>query len=181
MIFSETKISGAYVINPEPLSDGRGFFARLWCREEFQKYSLQTDFVQANTTYSRERGTLRGLHYQVPPYTETKLVRCIRGAIYDVAVDVRAKSETFGNWMGVKLTQDNRNMFYVPKGCAHGYLALTDGAEASYFTTAVYSPAAERGIRYDDPSFDILWPSPVRVVSEKDKSWSAFNHSMDSI
>jgi dTDP-4-dehydrorhamnose 3,5-epimerase len=181
MIFRETKISGAYIIDLEPVSDARGFFARLWCRDEFREYGLQTNFVQANTTLSREKGTLRGLHYQVAPHAEAKLVRCIRGAVYDVAVDVRAGSDTFGNWTGVELTQNNRSMFYVPEGCAHGYLSLTDSAEASYLTTAVYSPATERGIRYDDPSFDIVWPSPVRVVSEKDQSWSDFEFDEDSV
>lgn len=174
MIFRETTISGAYVIDPEPISDPRGFFARVWCRDEFREHGLSTDFVQANTVFSRERGTLRGLHYQVSPHAEAKLVRCTGGTIYDVAVDIRADSETFGEWVGTELSRENRRMLYMPEGCAHGYLSLTGDAEAFYLVTAAYAPDAERGIRYDDPAFDIIWPSPVRVVSEKDQSWPDF-------
>jgi len=174
MIFHETTISGVYVIDLEPISDPRGFFARAWCRDEFLEHGLSTDFVQANTVLSRDRGTLRGLHYQVPPHAEAKLVHCIGGVIYDVAVDIRVDSETFGKWVGTKLSSEKRRMLYIPEGCAHGYQSLTSNAETFYQVTAAYAPDAERGIRYDDPALDITWPSPVHMVSEKDQSWPDF-------
>jgi len=177
MIFRETDVPGAYVIELETKGDERGFFARMWCRDEFEEQGLPTDFVQANTAYSRRRGTLRGLHYQAPPHAEAKLVRCIQGAVYDVVLDVRLDSDTFGVWTGVKLSQENRDLFYVPEGCAHGYLTLTDHAEVLYMVTAPYAPEAERGIRFDDPAFDITWPIDVDVISDKDQSWPNFEQA----
>lgn len=171
MVFHSTDIDGAFEVELEPKGDDRGFFARMWCRDTFEQQGLVTDFVQANTAFSRQQGTLRGLHYQAAPHQEAKLVRCIQGAAFDVAVDVRPDSETFGAWAGVRLSQDNRRLFYVPEGCAHGYLTLTDDTELLYLVTAAYAPDAERGVRYDDPAFAIQWPADVQVLSEKDRSW----------
>lgn len=175
MIFDQLKINGAYVISPEPISDARGHFARLWCQDEFRAQGVRTDFVQMNASLSHGAGTLRGLHYQAVPHSEAKLVRCTRGVIFDVAVDLRADSETFGEWFGRELSQKKGDMLYVPEGCAHGYLTLTRGAEVSYMVTVPYAPHAERGIRHDDPMFDIEWPIEVRHISEKDRSWVDFN------
>lgn len=171
MTFTETHLPGAYVIEPEPVGDERGFFARMMCEKEFAEHDLDMDIVQANISYSARRGTLRGLHYQEPPHAENKMVRCTQGAIYDVMVDMRESSPTFLEWEGVELTAENRRMTYVPEGCAHGFLTLTEGCEAFYTVTAAYAPGAERGLRYDDPALDIEWPGDIRVVSEKDQSW----------
>lgn len=174
MIFTELPLPGAYVIAPEPIGDARGFFARMLCTEEMAAHGLDMNIVQMNVSYSAERGTLRGLHYQAAPHAENKMVRCVRGALYDVLVDLRPESPTYRQWAGVELTADNRRMAYVPEGFAHGFLTLTDDCEVMYPVTAGYAPEAERGLRYDDPAFGIDWPAPVRVLSEKDRSWPAF-------
>jgi dTDP-4-dehydrorhamnose 3,5-epimerase len=172
MTFVETPIAGAWLIEPEPRSDERGFFARLWCEDAFAARGLTARFVQCNNGYSRHRGTLRGLHLQAQPYGEVKLVRCIRGAIFDAIVDVRPPSPTYLQWFGVELTADDRRMLYVPAGCAHGYQTLADDTEVLYPVSAPYTPAAERGIRWDDPLFDIRWPdAPERRLSPKDGTW----------
>ncbi|NJK90164.1 MAG: dTDP-4-dehydrorhamnose 3,5-epimerase [Myxococcales bacterium] len=159
------------LIELELREDDRGWFARAFCAQELEAQGLPARFVQANMSGNKRKGTLRGLHYQVPPAAEAKLVRCVRGAVFDVAVDVRQDSPTFGRWFGAELSADNRRAMFVPESFAHGYLALTDGAEVLYQVSAFYTPGAERGFRYDDPFFGITWPIPVEVLSEKDASW----------
>jgi dTDP-4-dehydrorhamnose 3,5-epimerase len=171
MIFLETKLVGAYLIEIEKREDQRGFFARTWCQNEFEAHGLVACIVQANMSYNKRQGTLRGMHFQVAPYAETKLVRCIRGALYDVIVDLRPDSPTFAQWLGVELTADNYRMLYVPEGFAHGFQTLADDTEASYQVSQFYTPGAEGGLRYNDPAFQIEWPLAVAVISEKDASW----------
>jgi dTDP-4-dehydrorhamnose 3,5-epimerase len=172
MIFTETKLRGACVINIERRDDERGFFARAWCQEEFEARGLSTHLVQANIAFSKRAGTLRGLHYQVKPHEEVKLVRCTRGAVYDVIVDLRPESSTYLHWVSVELTADNRTMLYVPEGFLHGYQTLTDSTEVLYQVSHMYSPESERGVRWDDPAIGIEWPKiDTRIISEKDKSW----------
>lgn len=177
MIYTETPLPGAYVIDLEKRGDERGFFARVFCEAEFQKHGLSTCFVQVNNSLSGERGTLRGMHYQLPPRAETKLVRCIRGALYDVILDLREDSPTFGRSFGAELSANNRRMMYVPKGCAHGFITLSDDAEAFYFADEFYGPEQERGVRWDDPSFAIEWPIPPVVVSDKDSKHPDFDRA----
>lgn len=174
MIFTETKLPGAYLLQLQKREDERGFFARSWCQQEFADHDLATCMVQGNVSYNKQAGTLRGLHYQAAPYGEVKLVRCTRGALYDVIVDLRAASPTYQQWLGVALTADNYQMLYVPAGFAHGFITLVPDTEATYQVSQVYTPGAERGLRYDDPTFAIAWPTPVQVISEKDKSWPNF-------
>jgi dTDP-4-dehydrorhamnose 3,5-epimerase len=175
MRFIPTRVDGAFVVEPEPVGDERGSFARLWCTREFAAHGLNAAFVQCNGSFSAGRGTLRGLHYQAEPYGEVKLVRCTSGAIFDVVVDVRPASPTFKAWFGVELTAQNRAMLYVPEGCAHGYMTLEDNAEVMYPVTQPYQPQAERGVRWDDPAFGIDWPDGgPTTVSAKDRSWADF-------
>ncbi len=170
-IFTEAKMPGPFVIEPEKIGDERGFFARMWCQEELEARGLASCFVQSNLGFSQEAGTLRGLHYQVAPHQEAKLVCCIRGAVYDVIVDLRPGSSTYRQWVGTELTAQSHRMIYVPEGFAHGYQTLADHSEVLYFVTASYAPEAERGLRYDDPAVGIEWPLPARHVSDKDRSW----------
>jgi dTDP-4-dehydrorhamnose 3,5-epimerase len=174
MRFLETPITGAWLVQPEPRADARGFFARLWDVPVFAERGLRADFVQCNTSGSTARGTLRGLHYQAAPHAEVKLVRCIRGRVFDVIADVRAGSPSLGRWFGAELSRENQTMVYVPEGCAHGYLSLEDDCEVMYPVTAAYQPAAERGLRWNDPAFAIAWPIAVVVVSDKDRAWADF-------
>jgi dTDP-4-dehydrorhamnose 3,5-epimerase len=174
MIFRETRLKGAYLIELEKLTDERGFFARSWCQEEFERFGLMARVVQANVSFNCKAGTLRGLHYQVSPYRESKLVRCTSGAIYDVIVDLRAGSPTYCEWIGVELTQDNRHMLFVPQGFAHGFQTLVDGTEVTYQVSEFYTPGAERGARYNDVAFGIKWPLAVTVISSKDAGWPDF-------
>jgi dTDP-4-dehydrorhamnose 3,5-epimerase len=179
MIFTETKLFGAFIIGLEKRTDERGFFARAWCRDEFEAHGLQTTWVQANIGFSKKRGTLRGLHYQVAPYQEVKLMRCIRGAIYDVIIDLRPESLTYKQWLGVELTADNRRMLYIPAGFAHGYQALLDDSEAFYQVSQSYTPGAERGVRWNDSAFGITWPIKENaILSDKDKSWPNYAPEM---
>ena len=171
MRFSETRLAGAFLVEPELRSDARGFFARTFCVDEFAAKGLATAFLQANVSFNHARGTLRGMHYQVAPAEETKLVRCTSGAIYDVIVDMRPESPTYLQHIGIELTAENRCALYVPRRFAHGYQTLVDGAEVLYQVDAVYAPAHERGLRYDDPRLGIEWPEPVTVISEKDRGW----------
>lgn len=174
MIFTETKLPGAYLLALEKREDERGFFARTWCQQEFADHGLVTCMVQGNVSYNRQAGTLRGMHYQMAPYGEVKVVRCTRGALYDVIVDLRVASPTYKEWLGVELTADNYQMLYVPAGCAHGFITLAPDTEATYQVSQFYTPGAEGGLRYDDPAFAIEWPTPVQVISAKDKSWPNF-------
>ncbi len=171
MIFHETAFRGACVVELEPHVDDRGQFVRTWCREEFATHGLDVEFVQSGVSINPERGTIRGLHWQVAPHAEEKLVRCVRGAIYDVIVDVERSSPTFGNWIGVTLTPQSRLMLYVPKGLAHGFQTLADDTEVNYLLSSTHAAAAGRGLRYDDPALAIGWPLPVSRISDRDRSW----------
>ncbi|MDQ7096254.1 dTDP-4-dehydrorhamnose 3,5-epimerase [Desulfosporosinus sp. PR] len=175
MIFSETPLVGAYLIDIEPIEDVRGFFARSFCKNEFTVHGLQSEFVQCNIASNYKKGTLRGMHYQLEPYAEVKLVRCIRGSIYDVVIDLREKSSTFKKWFSVELSAGNCKMLYVPEGFAHGYQTLTDDTEVFYQVSEFYQPNYERGIRWDDGNFDIQWPLQEKIISSKDRNWDIFN------
>jgi len=174
MIFTETKLKGAFFIDLDLRSDDRGAFARTFCAKEFAEHGLKPSVAQCNLSFNHKAGTLRGMHYQTPPASETKLVRCTKGAIYDVIIDMRPDSPTYRQHIGVELTADNRRALYVPELFAHGYQALSDGAEVVYQVGEFYTPGYERGIRYDDPAFNIQWPMPVTVMSEKDADWKPF-------
>lgn len=171
MIFAETPLRGAYVIELEKRGDERGFFARAFCEQEFGAHELATRFVQVNNSLSAQKGTLRGMHYQLPPFTEAKLVRCITGALVDIIVDLRRASPTFMKHERFELTDRNRLQLYVPRGFAHAFQTIRDDVEVSYLVSAPYTPSAERGVRYSDPRLGIEWPLPVTVISEKDASW----------
>jgi dTDP-4-dehydrorhamnose 3,5-epimerase len=175
MIFNPTLLQGAYVIELEKKGDDRGFFARAFCEQEFRQHDLACHFCQVNNSLSATKGTLRGMHYQLAPKAETKLVRCIRGALYDVILDLRQNSPTLGQSFGIELTADNRRMMYVPKGFAHGFITLADDTEAFYFVDEFYSPEHERGVRYNDPKFALHWPMAPAVISEKDMSHRNFD------
>lgn len=171
MIFTETKLPGAYVIELEKRGDARGFFARAFCQHEFTAIGLMTVVAQTNLSFSQSAGTLRGMHYQSAPYAEAKLVRCTRGSLYDVIIDLRPASATYRSWLGVELSADNRRMLYVPEGFAHGFITLEDAVEVTYQVSQFYTPEAERGVRWDDPAFGIEWPLTPTVISDKDKRW----------
>ena len=175
MQFAPTPLKDAYLIDLDLLGDERGFFARLFCADEFAKHGLNPNFIQANNSLSKQKGTLRGLHYQLHPKAETKLVRCIKGSLYDVIVDLRQDSQTFGESFGAVLSAENRSMMYVPKGFAHGFLTLEDNTEVLYMVSEPYSKELERGIRWNDPCFNIEWPSVPLVISERDKSHPDFD------
>lgn len=174
MIFHETKLRGVFEIHLEPKPDDRGFFARCWCQKEFESNKLNSRVAQCNVSFNSRKGTLRGMHYQAAPYAEAKVVRCTRGAIYDVVLDLRPQSPTFKDWVALPLTAEKRNMVYVPEGCAHGFLTLDDKTEVFYQMTEFYSPESARGVRWDDPAFQIAWPERVRVISERDRSYPNF-------
>lgn len=175
MRFTPTPLAGAYLIDLEKREDDRGFFSRLYCEQEFLKYNLSNHFVQANNSYSVSKGTLRGLHYQLTPYEETKLVRCVKGSFYDVILDLRPDSPTFGQSFGATLSEQNRTMMYVPQGFAHGFLTLEDHSEVLYFVSQYYSKERERGVRWDDPTFSIRWPAVPSIVSDRDQSHPNFD------
>ncbi len=171
MLFSETKLGGAYVIDLERFDDHRGSFLRSWCRREFDERGLASEFVQGNISINPRRGTLRGLHYQLPPHREAKLMRCVRGRILDVIVDMRPDSPTFRQWVGVELQAECYRMLYVPEGFAHGFQTLTDDVEVHYMVSNYYAPEAARGLRYDDPGLGIDWPLSVTMISQADREW----------
>lgn len=175
MKFTETPLPGAWLVDVEKRGDERGFFARVFCEKEFAAHGLVDRFVQVNNSLSAQRGTLRGMHYQLQPRSETKLVRCIRGALWDAILDLRAGSPTFGRSYGAELTAENRRMLYVPKGFAHGFITLADDTEAFYFVDEFYAPEQERGVRWDDPRFAISWPERPVVVSDKDRAHRDFD------
>lgn len=179
MKFTETPLKGAYLIEIAKIGDERGFFGRSWCRKEMQQAGLDADIAQVNTSLSRERGTLRGLHYQIAPHQESKMIRCTRGAIFDVIVDLRPESPTFRQWYGAELTADNHRALYSPKGFAQGFLTLEDDSEITYFASEFYAPGKDRGVRYNDPQFGIVLPFEPLVVSDKDRNWPDF--SLDSL
>ena len=171
MIFKPTELKDALLIELELRGDERGFFARTMCREEFGQHGMATDYAQQNTSFSANKGTVRGLHYQKPPFAEAKLVRCIRGTVLDVIVDIRADSPTYLKHQGFELSESTHRQLYVPPGFAHSFQTLTDAAEVSYLVSAPYTPSAERGLRYNDKQLGIRWPLPVTVISDKDARW----------
>ena len=177
MNFTETAVQGAQIVQISRISDDRGFFARVWCRDEFIQQGIAADWVQANVGRSLRAGTLRGMHYQRDPQPEAKLVRCTRGVVYDVVLDLRPDSPSYLRWAGVTLDADEHTMLYIPEGCAHGYQTLADDSEISYFASAPYDRDAATGARYDDPAFGIEWPLPVEVISAQDAAWELWSPS----
>ncbi len=176
MIFNETAIKDAYLIEIEKWKDQRGFFARSYCKKEFSEHNISFEPVQANIGFSKMSHTLRGLHYQLQPHAEQKLVRCVKGKLYDVIIDIRTDSATYKNWIGVELSEEHYTMLYIPKGCAHGYQTLVPETEICYMVSAFYEPDSERGIRWDDPAFNIEWKeSKSLIISDKDRQWPDFN------
>lgn len=181
MIFNPTSLHGAYTIDLEKRGDDRGFFARVFCEKEFGDHRLAKHFVQVNNSLSSKKGTLRGMHFQLPPFAEVKVLRCLKGALYDVIVDLRPDSPTFKKWFGAELTAENRRMMYVPQGFAHGLLTLTDETEVLYFVSAFYSPERERGLRYNDPAIGVVWPIEPVEVSQKDRNWPDIDESFHGL
>jgi len=171
MRFMESDLAGAMVIDPNPHEDDRGRFMRAWCVREFAEHGLDFLPVQANMGFSVPKGTVRGMHFQEAPALEAKLVRCTRGAIFDVVLDLRPESLSYGKWYGAELSAENGRMLYVPEHCAHGYQTLQDRTEMYYMTSGVYTPSAVRGVRFDDPAFSIQWPLVATVVSDQDRNW----------
>lgn len=174
MKFTETPLKGAFVVDLEPRGDDRGFFSRMFCAREFRAHGIKETIAQGNISFSKIKGTLRGMHMQLPPASETKLVRCTRGALYDVIIDLRPGSPTYMQHFGIELTADNRRALFVPEEFAHGFQTLVEDTEASYLVGEYYTPAQERGYRYNDPAFGIKWPGEVTVISPKDASWPDF-------
>jgi len=169
MTFTETSLKGSYIIEPKPFVDERGWFARTFCKEEFQKINHNKEWVQLNHSFTNRTGTIRGMHYQNPPYTEIKLVRCIAGSVYDVIIDLRKGSPTFLKWFGIELSALNKKMIYIPEGFAHGFQTLADNSELIYHHSEFYKPGVENGIRYDDPTININWKLAVTSLSDRDK------------
>ncbi len=174
MTFKETAIPGVFEIGIQAIQDERGFFARTWCRSEFEQHGLESTLVQCNISFNARKGTLRGMHFQSAPFEETKLVRCTQGAIYDVILDLRPQSTTFKSWVAVTLTAENRNMVYIPKGCAHGFLTMQDETEVFYQMSEVYNAESAYGVRWNDPAFGIAWPDRVEVISDRDRNYLDF-------
>jgi dTDP-4-dehydrorhamnose 3,5-epimerase len=174
MIVSATRLADARLIDIEPQQDERGFFARIWCARELKAHGIDVDLAQENLSLNRRAGTLRGLHYQKPPHAEAKIVRCVRGAIFDVIVDIRPGSPTYGSWEGFRLDADNRRALYVPKGFVHGFQSLVDDTEVLYQMTAFHAPDSAAGFRGDDPALAITWPLPVSAISARDRAWPDF-------
>lgn len=175
MKITETRLKGAFVIEIEPVSDERGFFSRVFCQREFENHGMSTHFVQGNISFNKTKGTLRGMHFQAPPFEEEKLVRCTKGAIYDVIIDLRSESPTYLQWLGLEMSETNHRMLYIPKGLAHGFQTLCDNTEVSYQHTEFYAPQAGKGVRWDDPAFGIEWPDvDNRVISAADQRWPLY-------
>ncbi len=175
MIFTETPLKGAYIIELEQIEDDRGFFARSWCAREFAEHGLNPNLVQCNVSFNEKKGTLRGMHYQAAPHEEAKMVRCTKGSLYDVIVDLRKDSPTFKQWFSVDLTAENRKQLYIPEGFAHGFLTLEDGTEIFYQMSEFYHPESAKGVRWDDPAFGLTWPVQVATVSENDARFPGFD------
>jgi dTDP-4-dehydrorhamnose 3,5-epimerase len=174
VIFRTTEIEGVYVLELERREDARGFFAEAWSQDAFRARGLQAEFAQWNVAWNRAAGTLRGMHFQLPPHEEVKIVRCTFGACYDVALDLRRDSPTFRRWVATELSAANGRAVYVPRGCAHGYQTLAPGTEVAYLTSSRYAPSHARGVRFDDPAFGIRWPLPVACISDADRAWPPF-------
>lgn len=179
MRFTESPLRGAFVVDLEPRGDERGFFARAYCADEFTEHGLEPAVAQANLSYNHAVGTVRGMHYQLPPAAETKLIRCTRGALHDVIVDLRPDSDTYLRHFGVDLSADNRRALYVPAMFAHGFQTLADDTEAYYQVGEFYTPGVERGLRHDDPALRIRWPLPTKVISDKDRSWPLLSEAAE--
>jgi dTDP-4-dehydrorhamnose 3,5-epimerase len=177
VIFTALRLPGAYAIEPEPAADDRGFFARLWCAKEFSDRGLRTDFMQSSISSNRRRGTLRGLHYQLPPHAEAKLVRCIRGAAFDCVVDLRPESPTYLQWHAIELTAENGRAVYIPEGIAHGFQTLADNTELLYEITAPFAPESARGLRWNDTALSIKWPLDEPILSSRDRSYPNYEHT----
>ncbi len=175
MVFTETKLKGAFIIEPDRIGDDRGFFARTWCQREFKDHGLSSLLVQCNISFNNKKGTLRGMHYQVSPYGEAKVVRCTAGEIFDVIIDLRPDSETFTKWLSFVLTEENRNMIYVPEGFAHGFITLIDNTEVFYQMSEFHSPEHARGIRWDDQAIGIIWPIEAAIISVRDRNYPLFS------
>lgn len=178
MKFTETGLPGAFIVELEERADSRGFFARAYCEAEFEKVGIKTSVVQCNLSFNHKRGTMRGMHMQVAPALEAKLVRCIRGAVYDAIVDMRPESPTYLQSFGLELTAENRKALFIPESFAHGYLTLADNTEMLYQVSEFYTPGTERGFRYNDPSLTIEWPIPVEVISDKDATWALLGEAV---
>jgi dTDP-4-dehydrorhamnose 3,5-epimerase len=175
MLFIETKLAGAFLIQPQPVEDERGFFARTWCQHELEEHGLVSRLAQCSVSYNRRKGTLRGMHYQIAPHQEEKVVRCTQGALWDVIVDLRPESPTFKQWVGYELSAGNRAQLYIPVGCAHGFQTLEDETEALYMISGFYHPESARGVRWDDPAFGIQWPeTDKRIISDRDGGYPDF-------
>jgi dTDP-4-dehydrorhamnose 3,5-epimerase len=174
LIFTETKLPGAFVIEPERREDERGFFARTFCKREFEAHGLNSQVAQCNTSFNKKKGILRGMHFQAAPFGEVKFVRCTAGAIYDVIIDLRPASHTFKGYFGVELSAENGAMLYIPEGFAHGFQTLRDGSEVFYQMSQVYSPEHARGVRWNDPAFGIEWPADERIIVERDRTYPDF-------
>jgi dTDP-4-dehydrorhamnose 3,5-epimerase len=178
MIFKEAGLFGAFVVEMEKLEDKRGFFGRAWCAREFEHHNIPVNILQCNVSFNKKKGTIRGMHYQVAPHEEVKLVMCKKGSIYDVIIDLRPRSATYRKWIGIELTDDNYNMLVVPKGCAHGYQTLVDNAEVFYMVSEYYSPSSEQGVRWNDEIFDIKWRDiGTQILSDKDRNWPDYDHN----
>lgn len=175
MKFTPVGLEGAYLLELERYEDERGFFARAWCRDEFAEHGLEPVLAQCSISRNAVAGTLRGLHFQTGPYEEAKLVRCTAGAIYDVIVDLRPDSPTHTEWFGARLDAERGAALYVPKGFAHGFQTLLDGADVLYMISEPYEPAAATGVPFDDPAFGVAWPAEVRTISERDRTWPAYS------
>jgi dTDP-4-dehydrorhamnose 3,5-epimerase len=174
MIFTETKLKGAFVIEIKKIGDERGFFGRSWCKNEMEEHGLNGNIVQINTSLSKDKATLRGLHFQIAPFQECKMIRCTRGSIFDVIVDLRPESPTFLQWFGEELTESNHKALYSPEGFAQGFITLENESEITYFTTQFYAPGKDRGVRYNDPQFGVKLPIQPVIISEKDINWPDF-------
>jgi dTDP-4-dehydrorhamnose 3,5-epimerase len=174
MTFQETKLAGVFEIQIEAKADERGFFARTWCRQEFESHGLNAGLAQCSLSFNTRKGTLRGMHYQATPFPETKVVRCTRGSLYDVVLDLREQSPTFKQWIGATLDAEKRNMIYVPEGCAHGFITLEAETEIFYQISEFFKPELSRGVRWNDAAFNIAWPAPVQLISERDRTYPDF-------
>ncbi|HMJ24674.1 MAG TPA: dTDP-4-dehydrorhamnose 3,5-epimerase [Pyrinomonadaceae bacterium] len=181
MIFTETALPGAFIVEPELIKDERGFFTRLWSEEEFAEHGLETRLVQCNASFNIKKGTLRGMHFQMAPYAQAKLVSCLRGSVYDVIIDLRRESPTFKKWVGVQLSASNRLMLYVPKGLAHGFQTLEDETEVFYQMSEVYSVEHVAGVRWNDPAFAIQWPADERTIIHRDATYPDFSETAASL
>lgn len=174
MKFIKTKISGCFEIKPKIIGDKRGFFYRALCTKELKKINLKKPIVQINTSFSSQQGTLRGMHYQKLPFSEDKIITCLKGGIFDVVLDLRKKSKTFKKWIGRRLDEKNKKMLIIPRGCAHGFLTLKKNTLVTYYVTNFYNPKKEHGVRFDDKSFKINWPQKIKNISQKDLNWDRY-------